>query len=260
MQRTMQGEFTWIDLMAKDLESQTTFYEDLFGWRHTDIPTDVGPIYRMFQKDGQTVAGASQMSPDMAAAGVPTMWNTYIAADDLDAIANKAVELGGQIAMPAMDVMDQGRMVGIQDPTGATVFLWKASAHNGAQLFMAPGSLSWSELNTRDPEKAGAFYTELLGWKLEPLTAGTGPYWQITVNGTGEGGILPIPGMVPPEVPAYWLVYFGATDVRAMTERARSLGASTMLEPTEVPDMLIFAVLADPAGATFALLQPFGPA
>jgi predicted enzyme related to lactoylglutathione lyase len=260
VERKVQGEFTWVDLAAKDLEGQTIFYEDLFGWRHTDVPTDVGPIYRMFQKNGQTVAGASQTSPDMAVAGVPTMWNTYIAADDVDAVAARAVELGGQIAMPAMDVMDQGRMVGIQDPTGATVFFWKASAHNGAQLFGDPGSLGWSELNTRDPGQAIAFYGELIGWKIEPLDAGTGPYWQVSVNGTGEGGIQPMPDMVPPQVPAYWLVYFGTEDARAAAERAKSLGATAQMEPMEVPGMLIFDVLADPAGATFALLQPLSPA
>jgi uncharacterized protein len=255
MERTKQGEFTWVDLAAKDLDAQTRFYEGLFGWTHTDLPTDVGPIYRMFAMDGATVAGASQMNPDMEAGGMPSMWNTYIAAADVDALAARAVELGGKIVMPAMDVMQEGRMVGIQDPTGATFFLWKAIGHNGAQKFMEPGSLAWSDLTTRDPGKAAAFYTALLGWDIALLEAPGQPYWQIKVDGTGEGGIMGMPEQAPPEMPANWIPYFGVTDARAMTEKAKSLGASVMMEPTEVPGMLIFAVIGDPAGAPFSILQ-----
>jgi uncharacterized protein len=64
--------------------------------------------------------------------------------------------------------------------------------------------------------------------------------------------------MVPPEVPAYWLVYFGAEDARAMMERAVALGASSLVDATEIPGMLVWGVLADPFGATFAVMQPLG--
>jgi uncharacterized protein len=255
MERLKQGEFTWVDLAAKDLDAQSRFYEGLFGWTHEDIPVPGDGLYRMFALDGATVAGAAPMSPEMEDSGMPSMWNTYIAADDVDAMAARAAELGGKVVMPAMDVMDQGRMAGIQDPTGGTVFFWKAMTHTGAQTFMEAGSVSWSELSTRDPAKAIEFYTSLLGWQIDPLDAGPTPYWQIKIDGTGEGGIMPMPQGMPAEMPAFWLAYFGATDARAATDKAKSLGATVQLEPTEVPGMLIFSVLADPAGATFAILQ-----
>ncbi len=259
MLRTKQGEFCWIDLAATDLDGQSAFYEGLLGWMRNDVPTDVGPIYRMFMKDGKMVTAASAMNPDMLAAGVPSMWNTYIAVDNVDAIVTRAVELGAQVAMPAMDVMDQGRMAALMDPTGAAFFVWQAGVHKGAEVFMETGTLSWNDLTTRDPMKAAEFYKALFGWKIDKLDAGPGDYWQISVDGVGEGGIMPMPPNMPPDVPSNWLVYFGSDDVAASVERAKELGAKVMQEPMEIPGMLVFAVLADPAGAVFALLKGLMP-
>jgi predicted enzyme related to lactoylglutathione lyase len=84
------------------------------------------------------------------------------------------------------------------------------------------------------------------------------PYWQIDIGGAGEGGIMPMPDMVPPEVPAYWLDYFGTADIAASIAKAKELGATVTVEPAAVGGMVSFAVLEDPAGATFALMQPLG--
>ncbi len=49
MERTKEGELPWTDLSAKDIEAQSRFYEELFGWTHEDTPTTEGlPPYRMF--------------------------------------------------------------------------------------------------------------------------------------------------------------------------------------------------------------------
>ena len=255
MERTKEGEFCWVDLMASDLDKQTAFYEGLFGWTHEDIPTPMGPIYRMFLLDGARVAAASQIGPDMAAAGVPSMWNTYLATGDADALAAKAVELGGKVIMPAMDVMEQGRMVAISDPQGGAFFLWQAGANNGAQVFMKAGSQAWNDLTTRDPKGAAEFYSTLFGWQIKQLEGGGQPYWQVFVDGEGQGGIMPMPEDMPAEMPPFWLVYFGAEDAHAATEKAAALGGSVTMAPTEVPGMLIFSVVEDPGGATFAILQ-----
>ncbi len=258
MERTKTGEFNWIDLSARDFDGQSAFYEGLFGWNHTDVPFAEGMVYRMFGADGHTVGGMSQLSPDMIAEGQPSAWNTYLATDDVDATAAKATGLGGTVVMPPMDVPGFGRMAAIQDPTGAYIFLWKAGQPDETIEYMKPGTLSWSDLTTRDPEKAADFYSKWVGWDIKPMDAGPTPYWQVHVDGVGEGGIMPMPDMMPAEAPAFWMPYFGTTDAAASVAKAKKLGASVQVEPTQVADMLIFAVVTDPAGATFALLQAFG--
>ena len=43
-------------------------------------------------------------------AGVPDLWSVYLATDDAEATVASAVEHGGQVMVPAMDVMALGRM------------------------------------------------------------------------------------------------------------------------------------------------------
>jgi len=59
-----------------------------------------------------------------------------------------------------------------------------------------------------------------------------------------------------PGVPAHWLAYIGVDDVTAMTEKARSLGASIVQDVMEVDDYGWMSILTDPTGATFALWKP----
>jgi len=259
VERTKTGEFNWVDLSATDLEGQTRFYEGLFGWTHTDMPYGEGMTYRMFKTDGHDVAGIAPLPPEQVKMGRPTGWNSYIAAEDVDATVAKAAQLGAEVVMPAMDVPQTGRIAGIKDPTGAIISFWKPQRTDETIEYGPPGTLGWSELDTRDPEKAIDFYTKLLGWTVESLPAGAMPYWQVSVDGQGEGGIMPMPEMVPPEVPAYWLPYFSVTDVKASTKTAAELGGRVLMEPVEVPGMLWFSVLADPQGASFALMQPLMP-
>src|SRR3989338_2960450 len=112
-----QGTFSWTDVSSTNFEATKKFMTSLMGWTGTDMPAGNGMNYTMFYVDGKTVAGGNQMPPSMK--GMPSFWNNYVTVDNVDAMAKKAEELGGTVIMPAMDVLDSGRMAGIQDPTGA---------------------------------------------------------------------------------------------------------------------------------------------
>lgn len=261
MERTKEGELSWTDLTARDIDAQSRFYEGLFGWTHEDIPTTEGlPPYRMFSKDGQVVAGGGPITPDMAAVGVPTMWNTYFFTSNADAMLARATELGGQIAMPAMEAMDSGRFAAIQDPVGGHFFVWQPRAFNSAQVFGVPGTLTWADLSARGMEKAVEFYSALFPtWKIDLAQKEPSEYWQIVVDGVPEAGIMPMPPQLPAEIPSNWMIYFGSDDAKATVTRAKELGGSVNMDVTEVPGMLAWAVLADPMGAVFAIMQSLRP-
>jgi uncharacterized protein len=111
------------------------------------------------------------------------------------------------------------------------------------------------ELNTTDLDTAKSFYGSLFGWNLKDTPMPDGTYTLIDVGeGTG-GGMLrhPVPG-----APSLWLPYVHVDDVRASTEKAKSLGANVLRDVTEVPQMGWFTILQDPTGAAFALWQASG--
>ena len=79
-----------------------------------------------------------------------------------------------------------------------------------------------------------------------------------TLDGDPVAGIIGRARDVPAEVPDSWSVYFTVADCTATQSRAVQLGGSVILPATPTP-MGPFAVLADPAGAAFQVMEMTSP-
>jgi hypothetical protein len=111
------------------------------------------------------------------------------------------------------------------------------------------------ELNTTDVAKAKSFYSALFDWKLEDSEMPVGTYTMIDV-GEGTGG-----GMMKnmaPGAPSAWMPYVDVDDVKAATEKAKSLGATVHRDITEIPGMGSFSIVSDPTGALIGLWTASG--
>ena len=160
--------------------------------------------------------------------------------------------------MPPADIMEQGRLAVLADPTGAAVGLWQPGVHPGASLFNVAGALSWNELETRDLEAALPFYEQVFGWRFEP--GHDSDYLTIALDAKpGEdkmnGGAMPMPPGVPDEAPNFWAVYFAVDDCAATLDRSVALGADVVVPMMEMGPGT-FAGLTDPTGA-FLFLGAF---
>lgn len=119
------------------------------------------------------------------------------------------------------------------------------------------GRFLWYELLTSDPSRSESFYSRLLGWQPRPWEGSEPPYTMWTVGGQPIGGLMELPEEAREQgAPSHWLPYLGTDDVDATAERARELGAETMVPPTDIPDVGRFSVLKDPQGALFAIYTP----
>ena len=107
------------------------------------------------------------------------------------------------------------------------------------------------ELHTGDAEKAKKFYTDLLGWKFQPM--GDMPYSVILGDQGGVGGITASPTQANPK--AHWLTYIGVPDLNAATKKAKSLGATVKEENVPIPGAGRFSIVVDPTGAEVALWE-----
>lgn len=251
MKQYPDGIFSWVDLSTTDIEGAHAFYSALFGWESDARPLPGGGSYTNFRLDGYSVAGGGQMQPEMAAAGAPPVWTSYINHSDIDAVAARAAEAGGVVFLPPMDVMDQGRMALIQDPSGAPFGLWQPAKHIGAQVVNQPNTFVWNELQTRDMETARAFYNQVFGW--EDRTDGGG-YVMYHTGGRVHCGSRPLDESWG-DVPSNWLVYFLVEDVDAMAARVTELGGEVLNGPFQAGEFGRMAVVHDPQGAVFAIIR-----
>jgi predicted enzyme related to lactoylglutathione lyase len=240
------GTFCWADLGTTDAAAAKTFYTSVFGWEATDAPAGDTGVYTTFKLDGRDVAALYEMGEEEREQLTPH-WSSYVSVEDVDAAAARARELGAELTAEPLDVMEAGRLAVVRDPTGALVHLWQARGQTGAGRVNDPGCMVWNELASPEPERAGAFFSALLGWTAEPDATG---YAVIKCDGAINGGIRRVQDDEPP----HWLVYFSAGSCDETAAAVREAGGRVLAGPMDSAVGRI-AIVADIAGATFGLFE-----
>lgn len=128
---------------------------------------------------------------------------------------------------------------------------------------MAGGPI-WYELMTPDPAAVIPYYRAVLGWDIPPegnAMPNGSEYRSITrKDGGNAGGLLALDqGMLDAGARPCWFVYFHVEDVEAALAKAVSLGASVWMGVQDVPGAGRMALLADPQGAPFYIINPTPP-
>ena len=248
------GSFCWVELGTTNASAAKTFYNALFGWQSQDMPMGPDQVYTMLNLGGKTVGAMYNLDKNMQQMGIPPHWMLYIAVSNADQASAKAKTLGATVMKEPFDVFDAGRMAVIQDPAGATFCIWQANKNTGIQLAGEPNTLCWSELWTTDTAKAIEFYTKLFGWSTKTSTDAPQEYIEVSNQGNPMGGVMKIMkewGNVPPA----WSPYFMVTNCDASAAKINQLGGSTKMAPTDIPKVGRFAVVTDPQGAVFQIIQ-----
>jgi len=117
-----RNAYGWGELNARGVDKVLPFYRDVFGWTLKSSGDPSFP-YTEFLVDGESVAGATEMSP-MAPAEMPNYWLVYFNVGDVDAAAATAEEAGGKVMLAPLD-FPGGRMAMIADPEGGIFGLLK---------------------------------------------------------------------------------------------------------------------------------------
>jgi uncharacterized protein len=225
------GTFCWADLGTTDADAAVAFYTDVFGWEAED---------GTFRLEGSDVAAVHPVEDGPG-------WASRVSVEDVDALVERARDLGGEVRAAPADVEQAGRLAAVADPTGATLQLWQPRERAGAARVNDVGCMCWNELASPDPGRAREFYGALLGWEVEPEETG---YGVIRRNGAVNGGIRPQQGGEP----AHWLVYFTVASCDDAAAAVRSGGGTVIAGPLDTP-MGRAAVVRDPQGVPFALFE-----
>jgi uncharacterized protein len=117
-----------------------------------------------------------------------------------------------------------------------------------------PGTPSYVDIGTPDPEAASKFYAALFGWTVNDLgeEAEAGGYRMAQIEGDDVAGIGPAQNPGPP----YWTTYFTVEDADITAKKVEAAGGRVLAPPFDVFDGGRMAVLMDPNGAAFNVWQP----
>ncbi len=115
------------------------------------------------------------------------------------------------------------------------------------------GKRIYAELVTPDIAAAKQFYGQLFGWTFEDFIQRDAIFTQASQNGQVIGGIYQKP--LPPGRRPNWICFIATQNVAATTAQATQNGAKILLAPRAFANLGQEAILADPQGAVFAILQ-----
>ena len=118
------------------------------------------------------------------------------------------------------------------------------------------GELCWRELRTKNLPAAIEFYSKLFGWTLEQTKVTEMDYKEIAMDGTAHGGMMAIDESWGPEPPpSHWANYIAVDNADETAEKITANGGAVKVPPFDAPGVGRMAMVADPSGADFAIIQ-----
>ncbi len=119
------------------------------------------------------------------------------------------------------------------------------------------GQVGWIDLTVNDATAVSAFYQAVAGWEREAVAVDDYEDYCVSPPGSGQpfAGICHARGSNS-EMPAQWLMYITIPDLQASLQQCETLGGRIVCPPRDMGSYGQMSVIADPAGAVIALLQP----
>ncbi len=246
------GKVIWVELVTPDLAGAKKFYSGLFGWTFRD--TQVGKSdYTVALLDGVPVGGLF-VRPRPAGEQLRPTWLTFIAVKDVEAAKRTALAHGAKVVSEPKSHPKRGTQAILTDPEGAHFAVLASSSGDPSDYLAAPGEWIWSSLHVGDVDKAAAFYQTLFGYDVFDLEADDGAehvilssddYARASVNALPSGSSLH----------PHWLNFVRVVDTGAAAAKVVALGGRVLVEPHLDRHGGKVAVVADPAGAPFGLME-----
>jgi len=244
----LPGKFVWFEHQSNDTTAARAFYGKLFGWNAEVMKVGTDP-YVLIHNGNEGIGGYAQVRP-----GAPAQWLSYLSVDDVDTAYKAAIAAGAKSVVAPSDIGSIGRMATIADPTGGVFSLWRSQQSDPPDLESTPlGGWIWNELTTQDEKTALAFYEKVFAFDHDEMAMPDAIYYVLKAGGKGRAGLMRAPHT---SVPTMWTPYVRVADADATADRARELGATVVVPPSDIPDVGRFAVICDAQGAALAVLQP----
>ena len=248
------GKIIFIELVTPDLTAAKQFYAGLFGWTFHDI--QAGRIeYAEAFHDGRPVAGLIHKNVPAGEHRQPA-WLSFFAVGDVDAAKKVALQNGAKVLFEPHNIPDRGREAVFADPQGAVFAVLASSSGDPSDVLATPGEWIWSSLITSDPDTDAAFYQTLFNYEVFELPASSVGVQHLLLasDNYARASVNTLPANRRNAHP-HWLNYIRVEDTVKMTAKVVALGGRVLVEPRIDRHGGKVAVVADPLGAPFGLLE-----
>lgn len=230
--------FCWHGI-STDLELGKAFYTGVLGW---NVPPD-GEGPPVFVAPGGAVAHLQ--APDKG----PPSWCSYLSVSDVDASTALAVDQGGVAVVPPTD-LPSGRFSVVATPTGASFGLFQATEQDELAKDGA-GSIHWVELHSTSAVEDVAWLESVFGFSSKVREMAAGRYHVLEIDGVPRGGVMASSSEV-----SSFVAWVAVDDLDATLAKVGPHGGKAVNGPFADPAVGRMAIVADPSGATFGLIQP----
>jgi predicted enzyme related to lactoylglutathione lyase len=252
-QEHLVGKIVFLQLVTPDLAASKRFYAGLFGWTFRDVTAGTTE-YAEASFDGHPVAGLLHRDAPAGAHRQPA-WLGFIAVRDVDAAKTTALQQGAKVLFEPRSIPDLGREAVFADPQGAVFAVLASSSGDPPDVLAAPGEWIWSSLITSDPDRGAAFYQTLFDYEVYDLPADDGAeHLMLASADYARASVNPLPANKPNTHP-YWLHYVRVDDAGKTAAKLVALGGRVLVEPWIDRHGGKVAVVADPQGTPFGLLE-----
>ncbi len=119
----------------------------------------------------------------------------------------------------------------------------------------SPGEICWRELRTKDLGAAIEFYTKMFGWELPQTKVTPMDYKEVVIDGVAHGGMMSMEGDDWGGAPSHWATYIAVANADETVASITENGGSVRVPPFDAPGVGRMAMVADPSGADFAIIQ-----
>jgi predicted enzyme related to lactoylglutathione lyase/uncharacterized protein YbaA (DUF1428 family) len=120
-----------------------------------------------------------------------------------------------------------------------------------------PGDFIWYELLTSDADAAQTFYGDILGWSVSSSGMEGMDYRIVHVGPNPIGGMMTITqDMADHGARPTWLGYLTVANADETVAGIKQRGGNVLMGPMDLPNVGRIAMVADPQGAPFYVMQP----
>ncbi len=247
----IQGRWVWAELFADNVDTEKTFYQEVFGWQFESRGTGTN-AYTLVRVNGRPIAGIIHYTKT-ADAERSARWLPFISVPDAARAVEQASASGGKVVVPLKIIPGRRESSVLADPEGAFFGVVHNDAGDQPDVFPSYNEWLWLELWANDASAMADFYRPIGSYTVTREEGqGDRTELHLVAGGFPRAGVLELKHK---DRPSTWLPYVRVQDLqRTVASVARAGGRVVMAPRPEVRNGTV-AVFLDPLGAAVAAAE-----